>query len=179
MFIYIAFNNIKVSFYAFMLGLFASIGTLFLLLYNGIMVGSFQYFFYEYGLLQESALTIWIHGTLEIFVIIVAAAAGLMMGSSLLFPNTFSRMYSFKKGVKTGIKYIIGILPMFIAAAFLEGFVTRHTEAPDIVRLGIILASLTFIVWYFFIYPTKLAIKLRQERNDYWTNTVKKIIANK
>ncbi len=179
MFIYIAINNIKVSFYAFMLGLFASIGTLFLLLYNGIMVGSFQYFFYEYGLLKESALTIWIHGTLEIFVIIVAGAAGLILGSSLLFPNTYSRLHSFKKGVKTGIKYIIGILPIFIVAAFLEGFVTRHTEAPDVLRLGIILASLTFIVWYFFIYPTKLAIKLKGERNDYWTNVIKKIVDNK
>lgn len=176
MFIYIAFNNIRVSFYAFIFGLLASIGTLFLLLYNGVMVGSFQYFFYEYGLLRESALTIWIHGTLEIFVIIVAGAAGLILGSSLVFPNTYSRLHSFKKGVKTGIKYIIGILPVFIVAAFLEGFVTRHTEAPDIIRLGIILASLTFIVWYFFIYPTKLAIKMDQARNDFWTNLIRKQI---
>jgi len=179
MFIYIAFNNIRVSFYAFVLGLFASIGTLFLLLYNGAMVGSFQYFFYEYGLLRESALTIWIHGTLEIFVIIVAGAAGLMIGSSLLFPNTFSRMHSFKKGVKTGIKYIIGILPIFIVAAFLEGFVTRHTEAPDLLRLGIILASLGFIIWYFFIYPTKLAIRFNQQRKDFWTRIIEKLVDNK
>lgn len=179
MFVAIAFNNIKVSFLAYISGLLASIGTLMLLLYNGIMLGSFQYFFYEYGLLQESALTIWIHGTLEIFVIIVAGASGLILGSSMLFPNTYTRIHSFSKGVKTGIKFIIGILPIFIVAAFLEGYVTRHTEAPDFVRLAIILTELAFIIWYFFIYPVKLALQNNQQKNNFWTKFIIKIIDKK
>lgn len=176
MFVYIAFNNVRVSFYAFMLGLLASLGTIYILISNGIMVGAFQYMFHEYDVLGESAMTIWIHGTLEIFVIIVAGAAGLMLGSSMLYPKTYSRLYSFKQGVVKGIKYIIGVFPIFLVAAFFEGFFTRHTEWPDFIRLGIILASLAFIVWYFFIYPTKLAIKLNQHRNDYWTILIQKIL---
>ncbi len=159
MFIMIATNNIKVSFFAFLLGLFAGIGTVILLLNNGVMLGSFQYFFYKYGLLKFSAMTIWIHGTLEIFVIIVAGAAGLLMGNSLVFPKSYARLYSFKRGVKLGIKYIIGIMPIFIFAAFLEGFVTRHTELPSIVKVAIIISSIAFVIWYFFIYPAKVAKK--------------------
>ena len=159
MFLGITINNIKVSFYAFVSGIFCSLGTLYVLLFNGIMLGSFQYFFFEYGLLRESVLTIWIHGTLEIFSIIVAGAAGMILGSSLLFPSTYSRMQSLKKGAKTGVKIIIGIFPIFIVAGFLEGFVTRQTEAPVAVRAGIILLSLGFIIWYFFIYPVLLARK--------------------
>jgi len=159
MFIGITINNIRVSFLAFIWGLMGSVGTLFVLLFNGIMLGSFQYFFYQYGLLQESVLTIWIHGTLEIFAIIVAGAAGLILGSSLLFPATYSRIISFKKGSRKGIRIVIGLMPLFIVAGFLEGFVTRHTEAPNVIRAGIILASLAFIIWYFIIYPVKLARK--------------------
>ncbi|MDF1548217.1 MAG: stage II sporulation protein M, partial [Bacteroidales bacterium] len=127
----------------------------------------------------ESALTIWIHGTLEIFVIIVAGASGLILGSSMLFPNTYTRIHSFSKGVKTGIKFIIGILPIFIVAAFLEGYVTRHTEAPDFVRLAIILTELAFIIWYFFIYPVKLALQYNQQKNNFWTKFIIKIIDKK
>ncbi len=165
MFLAIAFNNIKVSFFVFILGIFAGVGTVIVLLKNGVMLGSFQYFFYKYGLLKFSALTIWIHGTIEIFVIIVAGAAGLLMGSSLVFPDSYSRLYSFKQGVKLGVKYIIGILPMFVLAAFLEGFVTRHTELPTAVKLGIIIISLSSLVWYFFIFPKKVAQKFNKKIN--------------
>ncbi len=159
MFLGITINNIRVSFYAFVSGIMFSLGTLYVLLSNGIMLGSFQYFFFEYGLLRESVLTIWIHGTLEIFSIMVAGAAGMILGSSLLFPSTYSRIQSLKKGTKNGVKIIIGIFPIFIVAGFLEGFVTRQTEAPVAIRAGIILASLVFIIWYFFIYPVLLAQK--------------------
>lgn len=159
MFVGITINNIGVSFRAFIYGIFFSLGTLLVLLFNGIMLGSFQYFFYEYGLLTESVLTIWIHGTLEIFAIIIAGAAGLNLGSSFLFPGTYSRLFSFKRGAKDGIRMIIGLIPVFIAAGFLESFITRYTGAPYIIRAGIILASFGFIIWYFILYPLKLAVK--------------------
>jgi uncharacterized membrane protein SpoIIM required for sporulation len=161
MFVGITINNIGVSFRAFIYGIFLSVGTLFVLLFNGIMLGSFQYFFYEYGVLRESILTIWIHGTLEIFSIIVAGAAGMILGSSILFPGTFSRAGSFKRGAKDGIQIILGLMPIFIVAGFLESFITRYTQAPDFIRIGIILSSLAFITWYFFIYPEKLAKKYK------------------
>jgi len=157
MFFMIAANNIKVSCIAFLMGILCSVGTVAVLMYNGIMLGSFQYYFFSKGLGASSVLVIWIHGTLEISAIVIAGAAGLILGNSLLFPKTFSRLVSFKQGAKDGLKIIVGLVPIFIVAALLESFVTRHTEMPVWLSAFILVASLLFIVWYVVIYPNKLA----------------------
>lgn len=156
MFFAITFNNIRVSFMAFALGIFLSIGSGILLFRNGIMLGAFQYFFYQKGLFLSSFLTIWIHGTLEISAIVIAGAAGIVMGNSLLFPGTFSRLISFKRGAKKGVKIIIGLIPIFIVAGFLESFITRLTEMHWSIKVGVIGFSAVFIIYYFIIYPIKL-----------------------
>jgi uncharacterized membrane protein SpoIIM required for sporulation len=161
MFVLISVNNIYVSFLAFIFGLLLSVGTAYILFLNGIMLGCFQFFFYQYGLLWQSVLTIWIHGTLEIFAVLLAGTAGIMMGNSILFPGTYSRLHSFKNGVKSGLKIIIGIIPVFVIAAILESFVTRHTQLPVWVRFGIICLSVLSIIFYFFVYPSMLIKKFK------------------
>lgn len=156
MFLQITLNNIGVSFRAFIMGIFASFGTIAMLFYNGVMLGAFQEFFHERGLLLDSVLKIWIHGTLELSAIVIAGCAGLTLGNSLLFPGTFSRLESFKRGAKQGLKIIIGLVPIFVMAGFLESFVTRLT-LPPVVSAGIILVSAGFIIWYFILYPIYLS----------------------
>lgn len=154
MFFGITFNNVMVSIYAFVLGAFLTVGTWWLLITNGIMLGAFQYFMYQQGVLKESVLSIWIHGTIEISSIVIAGAAGIVMGNALLFPGTFTRLESFKRGAINGLKIVIGLVPFFIAAGFLESFVTRHSpNMPVWGSAGIILASLALIVGYFIILP--------------------------
>lgn len=155
MFVQITLNNIYVAFRTFVFGLFASFGTIAMLFYNGVMLGSFQYFFYERGLLLDSILKIWIHGTLEISAIVIAGCAGLTVGNSLLFPGTYSRLASFKRGIKQGLKIAIGLVPIFIMAGFLESFITRLT-LPPVLSASIIILSAMFISWYFIIYPIRL-----------------------
>jgi len=174
MFLGITIRNIKVSFYEFLFGLFTAFGTGFILFQNGVMLGSFQYFFFEHHVLYQSILSIWIHGTLEIFAIIVSGAAGIILGNSFLFPGTYSRKVSFGIGVRRGTKIVLGLMPVFIIAGSLEGFVTRYTNWPDIFRIAIILGSLTLIVWYFFIYPARLYKKM--QNNEDFSKTVNKII---
>jgi len=156
MFLYITFNNVRVSFNTFILGILASIGTILILFYNGVMLGSFQYYFYEFGVLKQSLLTVWIHGTLEISAIVIAGAAGLIMGNSILFPGTYTRLASFKMGAIKGLKVVMALVPIFIIAGFLEGFVTRHTGMPVWLSLFIIFGSLFFIIFYFLYYPNLL-----------------------
>jgi uncharacterized membrane protein SpoIIM required for sporulation len=158
-FLGISMNNIYVAFLAFVMGCFTSFGTAFFLLKNGIMLGAFHVFLYQHGYLTDSVFTIWIHGTLEIFAIIIAGAGGIIIGNSILFPETYSRLQSFISGVRKGIKIVSGIVPVFIVAAFLEGFVTRHTHMPIWIKLTIIIISLSFIVFYFFIYPRRILLK--------------------
>ena len=157
MFVGITINNIWVSFNTFIYGLFTSIASAYILIKNGIMIGCFQYFFYDRGLLREPFLTIWIHGTLEISAIIVAGAAGITMGNGWLFPGTYSRIVSFRRSAQRGMKIVIGTIPIFIIAGFLESYITRHTEFPDFVRAAIILLSLSFVIFYYVIYPKKIS----------------------
>jgi len=156
MFIQIGANNIFVSLYTFVLGLIFSFGSIVSIFRNGIMLGSFQYFFFSKGLGIQSVLVIWIHGTLEISAIVLAGAAGLVLGNSMLFPKTYTRKASILKGAKDGLKMVLGLVPIFIVAAFLESFITRHTEMPTLLSGSILLTSAVFIVWYVFIYPQKI-----------------------
>lgn len=161
MFFYIAVNNIKVSFLVFVLGFLVSIGTVWQLFRNGVMIGAFQYYFFAKGLGWKSVLVIWVHGTLEISSIIVAGAAGIVLGNSILFPGTHKRLVSLKRGGKDGLKLMIGLVPIFIVAAFLEGFVTRYSTMPVWLSIFILLGSLTFVIWYFVVYPIRVEKKMR------------------
>ena len=107
-FIGITINNLSVGAKCYMYGIFGGIGTFYIFLQNSLMLGSFQYFFYEQGVFWKSVRGIWIHGSMEIFAIIIESAAGFILGASILFPRTYSRMNSFKIGFKT-----IGLIFLF------------------------------------------------------------------
>lgn len=170
MFLGITLNNIKVALMAFGYGFMLGIGALLIMMQNGIMLGSFQYFFYEQGLLWESVRTIWIHGTIEISVIIIAGCSGLVVGNGMLFPGTYTRLESFIRSVKNGLKILISTIPFFIIAGFLEGFVTRHTEMPDWLAILIISGSLALILFYYVYYPILLNKKEQLKKTQELTN---------
>lgn len=149
----IAMNNLFVAFLTFVMGAFFMLGTMAILIRNGIMLGAFQWFFIERGLFLDSFLTIWIHGTLEISAIIIAGAAGLTLGRGLAFPGTYTRGQAFQQSARRGIQIMIGIVPIIILAGIIEGYLTRHTETPDVVRGAFILSCLAFVLTYFVWYP--------------------------
>ncbi len=153
MFFAITFNNIQVSFVVFVMGIMASVGTGFTLFRNGVMVGTFFAFLAQKGLLYSSLLIVMLHGTLELSAIVIAGGAGFVMGNSLLFPGTYSRLESFKRGAKKGLKIIIGLIPVFIIAGFIESFFTRYTMMHWSIKASVILISAGFILYYFVIYP--------------------------
>ncbi|UII19491.1 stage II sporulation protein M [Fulvivirga ligni] len=134
---------------------FFSLGSIIVMIFNGIMLGSFQYFFLERGLVMESMLTIWLHGTLEISAIIIAGAAGIVLGKGFVFPGTHSRLRAFQQSARLGIKLLIGIVPILVFAAIIESFLTRYTDAPAVIKLALIICSLVFILFYFAWLPYK------------------------
>ncbi|MGX1024216.1 stage II sporulation protein M [Flavobacterium sp. CS20] len=156
MFIGITINNVRVGFLSYIFGFLFGIGALFIGMQNAVMLGSFQYFFADKGLLWESARTIWIHGTIEISVIIVCICAGLVAGNGIMFPKTYTRLESFARSAKAGLKIVLSTVPFFIIAGFLEGFVTRHTEMPDALAIFIISGSMALILFYYVFLPFKL-----------------------
>ncbi len=153
-FIGITMNNLYVGLRCFVYGITAGIGTVYVLLHNCIMLGSFQTFFAQQGVFWESVRGIWIHGSMEIFAIVIEAMCGLILGAGILFPGTYSRMESFRNGMKTGLKIWLSTMPFTIAAGFLEGFVTRFSNVmPTAVSVLIILVTLGIIAWYYLVYP--------------------------
>ncbi len=161
-FIAITINNLTVGAKCYMYGIFLGIGTFMVFLYNMITLGSFQYFFYEQGHFWESVRAIWIHGSMEIFAIVIESAAGFILGASILFPKTYSRLASFKIGFKNSIKIYLSTWPFTIAAGFLEGFITRYSiSLPHWLSVFVILSTLAAISYYYLVYP-----KIVQNRAD-------------
>ncbi|RZJ67546.1 MAG: stage II sporulation protein M, partial [Flavobacterium sp.] len=160
----ITYNNLQVGITCFVLGITGGLGTAYALLRNCIMLGSFQYFFYEKGVFWESVRGIWIHGAMEIFAIVIEAAAGFILGAAILFPKTYSRLASLKLGFKNGLKIVLSTMPFTFAAGMLEGFVTRYSpDMPRVLNIFIILFTLSIIVYYYLIYPYKVHNKLKRE----------------
>lgn len=160
-FIGITFNNLYVGLRFFLYGIFAGLGTLIFLLYNGIMLGAFQYLFIKENAFMDSFRGIWLHGAMEITSMVVEAFAGFILGGSILFPKTFSRINSLKIGFKNGLKIFVATVPFTIFAGFIEGFVTRYAkEMPDVLNYIIIFGTLFLIIYYFFIYPRKVYKKM-------------------
>jgi len=159
MFIAIAWNNIRVGMLCFAFGLLTALGSCYILFTNGVMVGTFFTMFYnfdslyDYPVFYESQKVIWLHGTIELSVIIISGCAGLIMGNSILFPGTYKRLTSFKKGAKDGLKVLLSTIPLFLVAAFIEGFVTRYASMPDWLAFSIIGLSLCIIIGYYVLYP--------------------------
>ncbi len=161
----ITINNLKVGFYNYILGFFGGLGTIWILFSNSVMLGAFQYLFYKYGVFWSSVRGIWIHGSMEIFAIVVEAMAGLMLGASILFPGTYSRYESLKRGVKASLKIFLSTFPFTIIAGFLEGYVTRYSDVmPVWLSVGIIVTTLSIISFYYFIYPKMV---YQQKQKEY------------
>ena len=156
MFLYITLNNVMVSFRVFIVGVLTSVMTGLFLFYNGIMLGSFFTMFYNESVLFQAAPVVMLHGTIELSAIVVAGAAGITMGNSILFPGTYSRFESFKRGAFRGLKIVLGLVPFFIIAGFIESYVTRYAFMHWGLKMLILLVSAVIMIYYFVIYPHRL-----------------------
>lgn len=160
-FIGIFTNNMWVGLRMFLSGLLIGLGTGLYIVYNAIMVAVFQAFFYQQNTLFDSLKGIWIHGTYEIFAMVIESAAGYIIGASILFPGTLKRLESFKIGLRHAFYIFLSTIPFTFVAGFLEGYVTRYYNTmPTIACFTIILFCLITISYYYLILPYKVAKKL-------------------
>jgi len=137
-----------------------------------VMLGCFQYMFFAKGLGIKSVLVIWVHGTLEISAMIISATAGFIIAKSILFPSSYTRLSSFKTGIKDAVKIMVIFVPMTLGAAFLESYITHLMSEtfdkdgkggmPVWASLLILGGSFCFVVWYFIIYPILVERKLKR-----------------
>lgn len=148
-------HNTSVAFFCIALGFALGIPTLMLIFTNGCMVGLFVALFASRGLTLEFLGWISIHGTTELFAIVLAGAAGLVMARSVAFPGTLSRIDSARKSAETVGPVAIGVMIMLTVAGFLEG-IGRQTISVDAVRYAI--GAVMLLLWLSFFY-----LRLRSE----------------
>lgn len=156
-------NNIMVSLMYFARGLLFCFLTIIALVKESVRIGAFEYLFYAKGLGGQAVITILLHGLLELTAIIIACAAGVVLGKSFLFAGTISRLDALRQGAKDGVKIIVGLMPVFAVAAFFEGFITRHYRMPFALSAALLTCSGGFIIWYFIIYPIRLQQRLKRK----------------
>jgi uncharacterized membrane protein SpoIIM required for sporulation len=162
----IMINNIQVSLRFFVEGIFCGIPTLYELSKEAARLGVFHQYFASRGLGLQMFLVLFVHGALELTAIIIAGAAGIVLGKSFLFPGTIKRLDAFKQGAKDGVKMVIGLVPVFVLAAFFEGLFTRLYNDISVLTTIIVSLSVLFVIWYFIIYPIRLSKKLAVQLNE-------------
>ncbi len=152
----IMLNNLWVTFKMYGMGVLPFVGPLKFLHSNGIMLGCFQSIFFLHGVGFQSMTAIWIHGAFEISSLVIAAGAAFRLSRGWVFPGSYPRLVAFRKTGMESIKILASVLPLFVVAAFFEGFITRQVQYPLVVKLLLIFGSFSFIVFYYVLIPYKV-----------------------
>jgi uncharacterized membrane protein SpoIIM required for sporulation len=117
-------NNLSVSFLTFASGVFAGLGTLYFLLFNGVLIGVVGGACWQAGL----SLGLWSfvapHGVLELPAIFIAGGAGLLLGRGLLFPGLLPRRQSLARAGEEAVRLVLGIVPVLVVAGVIEAFIS-------------------------------------------------------
>ena len=141
-------NNAKVGMLCFALGFALGAPVVLLLVYNGLILGSFLALYDSRGLLSELSAWLLIHGVTELLAVVVCSGAGLVLAESLAFPGRHTRLANLALKGRMASRIIMGAIAMFFIAALLEGFGRQLINDPAW-RFGIALASLVFWGGYF------------------------------
>lgn len=117
-------NNIKVGILAFGLGLSFGVGTTYVLLYNGVMLGGLAAVYHRAGLAIPFWATILPHGVIELTAIFLSGAAGFVLAGALIRPGLLTRRQALARSAPGALGLVLGTIPMFIVAGLIEGFIT-------------------------------------------------------
>ena len=130
-------NNIAVTLFAFVLGTFYGIGTIYIIALNGLMLGGVFAFTAHHGLAGRLFEFIIAHGVVELSVICLAGAAGIYLGESLMRPGNRTRVEAFRKAVRQAGALLLVAIPFLIGAGFIEGYISPNAAFPLAARLVI------------------------------------------
>jgi len=142
-------NNAQIALFAFALGFAFGVPTAWLLVYNGVMIGSLYAVFWDKGLGFEFTGWLMIHGVTELLAIILAGAAGFIIGGAVAFPGERSRLASARAAGQKAATIAMGCVIMLVFAALLEGF-GRQLINSDLTRY--LVAGSTLVLWLTYFY---------------------------
>lgn len=138
-------NNIVVTFLAFAGGLALGLGTLYVLLQNGVLLGVVGGLAIGSGNGRAFFELVTAHGILELSCIVVSGAAGLRLGWSIIDPGNRTRSEALRAEARAALEIVFGTAPWLVVAGLVEGFLTPSgTGLPTVLAVGL---SLGAIYW--------------------------------
>ncbi|KQQ67763.1 hypothetical protein ASF84_01050 [Pseudomonas sp. Leaf127] len=122
MFGYYIMNNIGIAFQTYATGVLLGLGSLFILLYNGLMMGAVAGYLTQLGYGQTFWTFVVGHGAFELTAIALAGAAGLKLGWAILAPGRLTRSHALREAGRTSMQLLGGVIAMLLIAAFIEAY---------------------------------------------------------
>ncbi len=145
-------NNIRVAFFAFAGGIIFMVGSAYILVFNGIVIGVIAGMCHANGV----ALALWSfvspHGYIELTTIFIAGGAGLKLGYALIAPSLFTRKRTLTDAARTAIQLLGGSVALLVVAGIIEGFVSPSSLLPS-VKIGF--GALTGILLFTYLFAVK------------------------
>lgn len=151
-------NNIQVAVLAFASGITFGLLTVYVLVYNGLIVGGIAAVYWHAGMSYEFWAYIVPHGMIELTAIFIAGGAGLLMGYKLFVPGPYSRGFQLKENAKRSVQLFLGTIPLFIVAGVIEGFITPSQLSLEV---KYIVAGVTVIALVLYMISGKLLLDKR------------------
>ncbi len=115
-------NNISVTFLAFALGMTIGLGTVYIMAFNGLLLGTLAALCHLHGLDVDFWSFILPHGVIELTAIFIAGGGGLLLGSALIAPGDLSRKEALVQRGRKAVQLVLGCVPLLIVAGIVEGF---------------------------------------------------------
>lgn len=129
-------NNIGIAFRCFATGILFGLGSMFFLVYNGLMIGTVAGFVQSAGFGRNLLTFIVGHGAFELTAIVISGAAGMVMGYALVETDGLTRFGSLRRRARDLAQLIMGVAVMLAIAACLEGF-WSPSHVPRPVKLAV------------------------------------------
>ena len=140
-------NNLSVSFTTFALGITAGIGTIWMLMLNGLLLGVVGAACWQSGMSQQLWSFVAPHGVIELPAIFIAGGGGLLLAKGLLFPGTLPRSASLVREGGRAVRLVLGIIPMLIVAGTIEGFVSP-SDLPVALKFSVAAGMFCLLLLY-------------------------------
>lgn len=142
-------NNMRVAILAFVSGVTFGLFPIYLLLFNGLLIGALAAVYHQAGVSYAFWAYILPHGVIELTAIFIAGGAGLYMGYRMLVPGKYARKHQFLEAAKESAQLLLATLPLFFIAGIIEGYITPSTTLSLEVKYAVALGTLLILVlWY-------------------------------
>jgi uncharacterized membrane protein SpoIIM required for sporulation len=140
-------NNIAVSLAACATGMLAGVGPVYMMLFNGLLIGVIGSACFRTGMSVALWSFVTPHGVLELPAIFIAGGAGLLLGKGILFPGTLPRRDSVAEAGGDAVRLLLGVVPVLVIAGIVEGFVSP-TPTPPAAKFAIGASLFVLFAWY-------------------------------